>query len=49
MDAHNATKRSPGLPFVLHRILDEVEKEGNEHVISWVAKGKAFKGTDVEI
>ena len=46
MDENKASKRSPGLPYVLHRILDDVEKEGNEHIVSWVANGQAFKGTN---
>lgn len=29
-------------PVVLHRMLGEMGKEGNEHIISWNADGKSF-------
>jgi len=48
LEASGSSKRSLGLPFVLHRLLDEVETEGNANIISWVAKGKAFKGRNME-
>lgn len=30
-------------PFKLHQLLDDAAKEGNEHIVSWLPHGKAFK------
>jgi hypothetical protein len=30
-------------PWKLHRLLEDAEKEGNMHIVSWLPDGKAFK------
>ena len=30
-------------PWKLHQLLDDVENDGNEHIISWLPDGKGFK------
>jgi hypothetical protein len=30
-------------PWKLHQLLEDVELEGNEHIVSWLPDGKAFK------
>ncbi len=30
-------------PWKLHRLLEDVEKDGNAHIVSWLPDGKGFK------
>lgn len=30
-------------PYRLHEMLDDCEKEGKSHIVSWLPNGKAFK------
>jgi hypothetical protein len=30
-------------PWKLHQLLEDVELDGNEHIVSWLPDGKAFK------
>lgn len=36
-------------PVVLHRMLGEMENEGNEHIISWNDDGKSFAIHDPKV
>jgi hypothetical protein len=42
---HDGNLRSSKIPFAwkLHSMLEDVEKSGIEHVVSWVDSGRAFK------
>ena len=44
MSSENESSRlsDDSFPMILHRMLDEVEKEGFAHVISWQPHGRAF-------
>jgi hypothetical protein len=43
----DSLKASPSpkryFPFKLLQLLEDASKEGNEHIVSWEAHGKAFK------
>jgi hypothetical protein len=43
--SHDGNLRSSKVPFAwkLHSMLEDVEKSGIEHVVSWVDSGRAFK------
>lgn len=44
MNTEFTSKRRPGVPVVLHKLLDDAEREGNDHIVCWSEDGKAFKG-----
>jgi hypothetical protein len=41
-NAPDATRDGEAFPVLLHKLLDEMEAEENEHIISWNPDGKSF-------
>mmetsp|Transcript_27790 Transcript_27790/g.67183 ORF Transcript_27790/g.67183 Transcript_27790/m.67183 type:complete len:582 (+) Transcript_27790:897-2642(+) len=35
-------KKEKKFPWVLHRIIDEAEQEGNQHIVAWMPNGRSF-------
>ena len=35
-------KKEKKFPWILHKIIDEAEHEGNEHIVAWMPNGRSF-------
>mmetsp|Transcript_27794 Transcript_27794/g.67214 ORF Transcript_27794/g.67214 Transcript_27794/m.67214 type:complete len:576 (+) Transcript_27794:900-2627(+) len=40
--ASKPNKKEKKFPWVLHKIIDEAEQEGNQHIVAWMPRGRSF-------